>query len=306
MRELHGFKFLDGAWRAVLPDDVETTALQGDEGVLTGAICTRGAPLPVNGRVYRPLVFGYPDENGIDLLWLADDGRLLITECKKHCVDPDADFSQLCQEFMAYGAHPLSSILRLCQVRAPHQAADAISRLQAWFSTGADPKWSFRDLVERGALDLGVVYADMLPPKIRLTAKMKAVVAAFKFSKCLDGLVVEAGTIGTASAASEDLASISCCAKHHTALLQRNRATSARVHRPVASVVDYYMGLPDTAPAKKIVVSLISWRLSPAAGTGKSEPQSLRLRVPNGAGKDVPLIWFRDQTRLHVEPNIRA
>ncbi len=306
MRELHGFRLADGGWKAIAPDEAVTAALQGDEGVLTGAICRKDTPMPVNGQVYRPLLYGYPDENGIDLLWLSDDGRLLITECKRRCVDPGADLSQICQHLVAHGAQPLSSVLQLCQTRLHHQSTDAVRRLQGWFDSGVHSQWTLWDLAARGRLGLGIVYADALPPALELTPEMSVVVAAFRFSESLDAFIVDAGTIGTATTPSDTLAAISRYAEQHAALLESNRATSVRVHRSVAPVVEYYMGLPDTMPAKALVSKLLAWKLSPAAGTGKSEPNSLRLRIRNRDGKLVPFIWFHDQAKLHVEPNIRS
>jgi hypothetical protein len=306
MREAHGFRLVDDAWSEVAVADVEVVALQGDEGVLTGAICRWGTPLPVNGRTYHPVLFGYPDENGVDMLWLSDDGWLLMTECKKRCTNPAADLSQVCQHFVAYGERTLSSILTLCRDRARHQSADAVVRLQRWFESGVDPEWTFGELADRGRLRMGVVYAGILPPALDLPDGLPVVVASFQFSGRLDAFVVDAGMVGEDTAPSALRAAISDCAKPHEARLQRNRQTSKRVHRSVEPVVQYYTGLPDTMPAKKIVSTLLAWQLSPAAGTGASEPNSLRLRIRNRDRKLVPFIWLHDQARLHVEPNIRS
>ncbi|MBM4028641.1 MAG: hypothetical protein FJ280_25080 [Planctomycetes bacterium] len=306
MREVHGYRLADHVWSEVAAAAVATVPLLGDEGVLTGAICRRGTPLPVNGRTYHPLLFGYPDENGIDMLWLSDDGRLLMSECKPRCVKPAADLSEVSRHFVAFASRTLSSMLDLCRNRAHHQSPDAVSRLQRWFQSGVRPDWTFGEIADRGRLQIGIVYEGPLPSVIELTGGLPVVVASFQFNENLDTFVVDAGMVGDDIAPSGLRAAVSDCAKPHEAQLQKNRATSKRVHRSVESVIQYYMELPDTMPARTIVSTLLTWPFSPAAGTGTSEPYSLSLRIRNHDGKLVPFIWFHHQAKMHVQPNIRS
>jgi len=259
-------------------------------------------PLLLGGVSYQPLCQEFPGSPGIDLIYLASDGSLLVAEVKRD--QRSAGQGKLYRESLhhvyKHRDKTLGELVAYCNRRPEESVEGGAAILKSWMKRhGLKASLTLETLIAKGLLSAAGVIGEPLNAALRKSILPGYAVFGIQAIKGKGGLRVQMETTHSGSPANpvQFMAQLKESYKEYE---HQDKKSGLRVMGKLDAVKRNFESLEPIQPGRIFYDAALEWGLGLQPGSGKDADWGANARFKDASGKMRTLFTIRRANQLFI------